>query len=569
MANENELKVIFGADERPLQAAVRRSESSLKRLGGFMQGLNIGIGVEVFREISNAIGNFVSGSIEQFDEAQRSLNSLKQSLDSIGRDDLFGTIVDQSKELAKEFKFLDDDAITGAFQKLIQIGGLTRDEMNRLIPVIIDLNAKQRLSGEVNKKLADTAEQVAKAIGGNGRFLKEYGVEVSSVNTNAQNLSLILNELKSKVEGAGKAFGESLEGKIAATTTRVEELQEALGSKLLPMKVVLLDFVNKAADGFANLYAKINGTFDTVQKARKELEKLNEARAKAQKFVENENTRSFLRDANDEQFQSYLNNYIKEGDKVAKILAEKLAQNPDTDSSDFPVLQSKITQANEYVNALKQTRELLKDNRTLGTYTGKDKGDDKKVVDAIKLRIQALKELIAAGVDVSKNSLELKGLEIKLILRDAQSKGFTKQEAEKLIQAKFPELAGGLELSKPLLVTAPLEFKPVTEAVTQLDAAGDDLSQGISRMYGKLTKAAQEEGAKARALVEAPLNELTASLNSIISGSFVDLGEAIGDALSGKNPVAAFLSVISDALQQLGKALIAFGIAKKLAFESL
>lgn len=191
-----------------------------------------------------------------------------------------------------------------------------------------------------------------------------------------------------------------------------------------------------------------------------------------------------------------------------------------------------------------------------------------KEIAAIKDRIDAVKKLIDAGVDVSGHTLELKGLEIKLIRKEGTQQGFTQEEIEKLIFSKFPDFKGGLTLSKPVQMTVPFEIKPIASAIKQ-DPLGDDIGLAFEKRFPELAKKFAEQADILQKQLQEPLEQLKTSINGTISSAFQGLGEGIGDILQGANPLQTFISIIADALQQLGAALIAFGIAKKFAIESL
>jgi hypothetical protein len=191
----------------------------------------------------------------------------------------------------------------------------------------------------------------------------------------------------------------------------------------------------------------------------------------------------------------------------------------------------------------------------------------KKEVDLIRQRISALKELIDAGIDVKQNTLELRGLEIKLLLRDGKKEGFTADEIEQLIYQKmFP--ADDIKLARPLMVTVPVQAT-IQEAINEADPAGDNLEGSIQRTYDKIVKAAEAARKKLEVELAKPMQGLVSSINGAMVDAFAAVGNALGDLISGQDPLAGFLNFIASALDQLGKALIAFAIAEKLAIDSL
>ena len=67
------------------------------------------------------------------------------------------------------------------------------------------------------------------------------------------------------------------------------------------------------------------------------------------------------------------------------------------------------------------------------------------------------------------------------------------------------------------------------------------------------------------------INGINSTINDFINNSLYALGESIGKVLAGENvdAIDVFGTLIADALQSLGKQLIAFGVAKLAAWEAL
>lgn len=256
------------------------SGKAKQSISSFATGLVQGLGIAVFQQATAAASEFFQSSINEALEAQRSVENFRQTLESVGRSDLFSNLTESANEFQKQFQYLDNDDITSGFTKLIQLGGLTEKQLKDLIPVIIDLNAKQRLAGEVNKSVADTADEIVKAMAGSSRELKKYGIEIDASMSQTEKLNLILGTLGQKVKGAGDAFKDSFEGQIAISTQRVRDLQEELGQKLLPLKAGLINFALQAGSAFEKFYQFMNNTSDVVGKTRKEIDALTASKKK-------------------------------------------------------------------------------------------------------------------------------------------------------------------------------------------------------------------------------------------------------------------------------------------------
>lgn len=298
-----------------------------------------------------------------------------------------------------------------------------------------------------------------------------------------------------------------------------------------------------------------------VQESKSEIGKIGAEYFKQKKILD-QLVKS--RDAYLEQFDEERKNSLKKGQNFIVLTPELKAINVQIDKQ----RQVVAPLADKYADLAKNIRDFSA--QTLKQKPLVDAGETKKEVDLIKQRISALKELIQAGVDVKQNSLELKGLEIKLLRRDGKKDGLTEEEIEKLIFAQFPDFKGGIKLSKPIVLTVPLTIVPdVQKTISDTDPAGDNLIEAITRTQAKLVKAGQDAGNKLRTELAKPLDEVSRSIQRSLVNVFQGIGEGIGDVLAGANPIQTFVSVIADALEQLGKALIAFGIAKKFAIDSL
>lgn len=194
-----------------------------------------------------AIGSQLSGlftsTIEEALNADEATRRLETTLQNLGRGDAFDRITEKADQLAQQFKYLDNDDIVAVFNKLIDYGKLTETEMNDLLPVIINFAAKSKTS------IDESADVIIKALEGNAKALKTYGIDVSGAKTETERLNIVMTTLKEKVDGAAQAFGETASGKIATTRQEFANLKEEIGNGLLPILVSLLSIFNKLIKG--------------------------------------------------------------------------------------------------------------------------------------------------------------------------------------------------------------------------------------------------------------------------------------------------------------------------------
>ena len=190
--------------------------------------------------LTSAIGSFFSGAVQEALAAEKATARLRATLNNLGRDDVFNRLSQSADNLAETFKFIDNDEVIGVFEQLITYGKLTEAQINELTPVIIDFAAKSQLS------LEQSASVVIKALEGNGKALKEYGINVSDAKNETEAFGIIMEQLKPKVEGAAEAFGETTAGQIAITRQEIANLKEQIGNDLLPIVKSFFNFISSS-----------------------------------------------------------------------------------------------------------------------------------------------------------------------------------------------------------------------------------------------------------------------------------------------------------------------------------
>lgn len=175
------------------------------------------------------VGDILKGSIDEFIEMDKNVRLLQNTLNNIGIPQAFDRIATTAERVAKQFGYLDNDDVLKVFQQLIVYGKLTEDQMNQLLPVIIDFAAA------TGQDLPAATSVIIKALEGNGKALKEYGINIKDAETTTEAFGIIMDQLAPKVAGVGKAFGDSEAGGLAKAQQRFKDIKEEIGSGLLPV----------------------------------------------------------------------------------------------------------------------------------------------------------------------------------------------------------------------------------------------------------------------------------------------------------------------------------------------
>lgn len=263
-----------------------RSINAVKTESGGLKGiLSQALPVVGIAAAASAVTSFFSGAIEEAAAAEEQTARLTNVLDNLGKSDAFDRITQQSDNLAASLTYLDNDDINGVFEKLLTYGKLTEGQMAKLAPIIIDFAAKTRQS------LPEATDVILKALEGNGKALKVFGINIKDAGTEAERFNIITTDLAQKVNGAAAAFGETFAGGVASSKQEIANLKEEIGGGLLPVWQAFLSVIAGAINGIKILAADIkNGVVDAFSRDGGFFRKLNEARQKG--FEENKKNAS-------------------------------------------------------------------------------------------------------------------------------------------------------------------------------------------------------------------------------------------------------------------------------------
>jgi len=188
-------------------------------------------------------GAILSSSVDEFIEMDKNVRILQNTLKNLGIPEAFGRIEIAANSLAEEFKFLDNDDILKTFNQLIVYGKLTEDQINQLVPVIINF------ATATGQDLASATSVITKALEGNSKSLREFGINMKDAKGPGESFSLLMRELAPRVDGVGKAFKESAAGGLAIAKQEFKDLKEEIGGGLLPALNGILSFLSKAGNG--------------------------------------------------------------------------------------------------------------------------------------------------------------------------------------------------------------------------------------------------------------------------------------------------------------------------------
>lgn len=184
---------------------------------------------------------FGTASVKAFADAEAQQQKLSNAFAKFPQ--LAGANADALRKLNTELQkktIYDDDVIAGA-QSILASFGLTEKQIRTLTPLMLDFASR------TGKDLPTAAQDLGKAIElGVGRSLKNVGIDFVATGSQAGNFDTIMGDLRSKVGGFAENEGKTASGQLQIMQNQFGELEEKVGSKLLPTLLRLTDWINNS-----------------------------------------------------------------------------------------------------------------------------------------------------------------------------------------------------------------------------------------------------------------------------------------------------------------------------------
>jgi hypothetical protein len=237
------------------------------------------LAVSALTNLASQAVDFGKESVKAFIEAELNAKKLEIALQNISGEGkgAFDKLIKQSEELQKISIFSDDD-IQNAQTALVQYG-LTSDEVEKLLPKILDLASAQGID------LASATDISIKAINGQTKGLKTAGIAFDDTGTKAGNLAKLTDNLN-KFQGQSAAIMETNAGKLARLGNAYDDLKESVGEALvdiadqtIELGVETAAFLKLVFTGFTGFSEYITGK--TAREAAKTSKLVAEVNRKA------------------------------------------------------------------------------------------------------------------------------------------------------------------------------------------------------------------------------------------------------------------------------------------------
>lgn len=227
MATTRELAVKIVGDASSAVKAFDETADAAGRANSKFDAARAGITIASAAVVA-AVGAFALSSVDAFAEAEQSQAALVAAFDKFPA--LADTNIEALRALNTEIQRktgFDDDQLAASQATLAQFG-LTGEQIQQLTPLMADYASK------TGKDVTTAAEDLGKAVLGQGRALKDVGVDFTDTGSAAGNFDQLIAGLDGTVGGFAETMGGTTAGKMAILEAGFGDIQETVGEMLVP-----------------------------------------------------------------------------------------------------------------------------------------------------------------------------------------------------------------------------------------------------------------------------------------------------------------------------------------------
>lgn len=217
---------IFGRD-RTASKTMDKVGASAEKTGSRFKASAAIIGTSLLAAGAGIV-KFGIDSVKAYAEAQEQQNKLAFAFEKFPAlaDTNQKALQDLNTELQKKTRF-DDDNLAAA-QASLAAYGLTGAQLKEITPLLADYAAK------TGKDVVDASSDLGKALLGQGRALKDVGIDFVDSGSVADNFKAIIGGLGEKVSGFAEKDASTASGRLDVLKNRFGDVQEEVGEKLMP-----------------------------------------------------------------------------------------------------------------------------------------------------------------------------------------------------------------------------------------------------------------------------------------------------------------------------------------------
>jgi len=242
MATEaGEVIVKISADIEELKTSMKQVADGASAMSATTVSKGI-IMADVFKQVAQSVAQFAINSIKQFGEQEQAMVRLAAL---VGGDaaESFSKLADS---ISRTSTFTDNEIV--AMQAQLAMFGLTVPQIKQATSVLVDYAAA------TGKTLPEAAGIMGQALAGNGRQLKQLGIEIFSTDTRGERFDRTMTGLKDTFDGMSAKIRDTTLGQFTALHNSFEQLEQQIGRLI------------SGGSGVRNLTAAIDELTDALKK---------------------------------------------------------------------------------------------------------------------------------------------------------------------------------------------------------------------------------------------------------------------------------------------------------------
>lgn len=260
-----------------ISADVTDIKNQLNQMANNVQGLGVktiaagNLMADAFKRLGDVTIQFVKSSILAFAEHEQAVTRLSIA---VGKN-AAQSLAEYAQELQKTTAF-SDDAILSLENQLAQYGiypGSVREATAALL----------KFAAATGVDLPSAGAMLAKAMAGQSRELKNYGIDVSVAGTRSENLQKVITGLNSKFVNAAEIMRGTTLGAMESLSNRFDDLKKRIGEDLLPVTNKFIGFLETMVKTAENVRRSTVGYSNSLEDQKAKLTDLIE---KARQYVE-------------------------------------------------------------------------------------------------------------------------------------------------------------------------------------------------------------------------------------------------------------------------------------------
>lgn len=224
----------FDKINQQIEKVEKSAQGLSKKLESVGRSLTIGV--------TAPLTAFAGFAIKEFAQAEKAIAKVESALKLTG--DRIGVTFDElqkaSQNLQNNSIFGDDEILGKVSSQLLRVGGLTKEQFFEAQQAVIDLaSALDTDLQSATLQVAKALESPADALGALGRIGIRFSEDEQKLIKSlvdagraAEAQGLILDKLRSKFDGTGKAISETSFGALAQLKNAFGDLAEVIGGRL-------------------------------------------------------------------------------------------------------------------------------------------------------------------------------------------------------------------------------------------------------------------------------------------------------------------------------------------------